>query len=142
MVRRHLFKELLAMAFIIFTANTCFAQEYYYPAPYNYNYNNGYYNQQYQYPVYENQYNAYNGYTPNNYGYQAVYDPSYQTPYQQPYYYNTGGMNEGTKAKLKKALTYGAIGAGAGYLFSKDGRKMQNTAIGAGIGAAMSLLLK
>ncbi len=42
--------------------------------------------------------------------------------------------------KAKKALQYGAIGAGAGYLLSSPGHKANNAAAGAAIGAAAGLL--
>ena len=60
-------------------------------------------------------------------------------PHHYGYYYPPP-PNYHKNDKAKKALEYGAIGAGAGYLFSSPGHKASNTAAGAAIGAAAGLL--
>lgn len=62
----------------------------------------------------------------------------------QPVYYNQNGYYQDNSllgnGKLKKTLKYAAVGAGAGYLFSSEGKKFKNSLVGAGMGAAFSLL--
>lgn len=135
---RNVLSAVLAIGIVFVTASSSFAQYYsngyYYNAPpENYSYNQNYNNYQSQ-PVYQPvQYydpGQQQAYYPQYYN-QPVYDPYYQSSYQ----------DNGMKSKINKAVKYGAIGAGAGYLFSKNGSKGKNTAIGAGLGAALGFLL-
>ena len=77
MFRKNLFKGVLTVAIMMFTATTCFAQQYYNGYQPNEYYNN------YTQPA---QIQPYNGYQPayysDNYAPQPVYDPYYQ---QQAY---------------------------------------------------------
>lgn len=78
---------------------------------------------------------------PGYYGYEYGYQPVYNQPvYYTPSGYNTYADYE-RKEKLKKALKYGAIGAGAGYFLSGDGNKGKNAMLGGGIGAALGYFL-
>lgn len=133
---RNLLSAVLAIGIVILTASTSFAQQYSngYYSPNSYNYNNNYQTQ----PVYQpNQY-SYN-YNPGQY--QASYPQYYNTqPVYDPYY-QPGYQGSTMKSKINKAVKYGALGAGAGYLFSKKGARGKNTAIGAGLGAALGFLL-
>lgn len=129
LVKKLLCSAVLVLGIAGLTTTASFAQDYntgyYYPQN---NYNTGY-NQSYQY---QNQYPLQPVYQSNGYYYQ-------QPVYQDPQYTYT---DDSRSAKIKKAVTYGAIGAGAGYLFSKPGSRGKNTAIGAGLGAALGYLLK
>ena len=76
-----------------------------------------------------------------NNNYQNYPPPGYYpVEYSQNGYYNndTGLFNN---EKLKKTLKYAAVGAGAGYLFSPEHKKLKSSLVGAGIGTAFSLLL-
>lgn len=93
------------------------------------------YGQNYQ-PVY-NQYPVYSEY-------QAApqyYQPSYNNGYDDNRYYDERYWNPDRKHKLKKAATYAAVGAGAGYLLGGERNKGTNALVGAGLGAALSLFL-
>ena len=142
MLVKKVMNGIMVLAVILVTTSASYAQQYnngyyYYPPANNYNY----VNQPYQQPQYNQA---------QNYGYQPVADPYYNQYYTQnynpqPYYsyqptYDPGYTNSTRMEKVKKALTYGAIGAGAGYIFSKKGSRTKNTAIGAGLGAALGLL--
>lgn len=141
LVKKILCSAVLVLGIFGLTTTASFAQDY----------NNGYYNQQYNSynSQYQQPYNYNYSYNqPGQYQYpiQPVYQsngyyaPQYQQPVYQPQYTYTD--NSSRAAKIKKAVTYGAIGAGAGYLFSKPGSRGKNTAIGAGLGAALGYLLK
>jgi hypothetical protein len=136
MLKKILTRTTLVLAIVAFTATGAFAQQYYnngyYNAPPNTYSNNGYYNNYAYQPVYTPNYGYAQPNYSQNYGYtQPVYDP-----YNNSYYYPND-----RNSTVKKALTYGALGAGAGYLLSKDGNRTKNALVGAGIGAAMSLML-
>lgn len=138
LVKKILGTAALALAVFAFTGPASYAQQYYNGYYYDpYAYNNNYNTQSYYNPGYQQVY-----YPPaqNGYYYQPVADPyAYNQPVYDPYY----NQNEGffSKSKVTSAIKYGAIGAGAGYLFSGEGKKGRNTAIGAGLGAALGLLL-
>ena len=57
-----------------------------------------------------------------------------------PYYYNNYGYDSYGAYRAKKIIKYGALGAGAGYLLSDPGSRGRDTAIGAGLGAALGAL--
>jgi hypothetical protein len=64
-----------------------------------------------------------------NAGYYNNYDPNYYA------------MDNYDNYKIKKALKYGAVGAGASYLLSRDGSKCKNALVGGGVGAAIGYFL-
>lgn len=149
LVKKILCSAVLVLGIFGLTTSASFAQDYnngyyyqpntsyQYQQPYNYNYTQPVQYQQpcnYNYSYAQPQYPIQPVYQSNGY-----YDPNYQQPaYQQQYSYSDNTR----AAKIKKAVTYGALGAGAGYLFSKPGSRGKNTAIGAGLGAALGYLLK
>lgn len=116
MIKKILASLVFALVIIIFNANTMYAQVYYNPA-------NGYY-----YPP-----NA--AYIPVN---NTYYDPNYSQNYSP--YYGDPNYEKYKKDKVKKALTYSAIGAGAAYFLS-DENKGRNALMGAGVGAALGYFL-
>lgn len=102
-----------------------------------------------------------NAYSNNSTGYSAPYTYNYQQTPPQTYQQNTPGYSYSYRQQpqydyysqrnsryessrrsnaLKSAVTYGAIGAGSGALFSSRNRG-RNAAIGAGIGAVLGLFL-
>ena len=136
LVKKLLCSAVLVVGIVGLTTTASFAQDYnngYYYQPYNS------YNNQYQQPYNYNQPVQYQQQYQNQYPIQPVYQSNgyYDPNYQQQYSYSDGSRT----AKIKKAVTYGALGAGAGYLFSKPGSRGKNTAIGAGLGAALGYLI-
>jgi hypothetical protein len=135
MIKRMLVTSTLVLGIILTTASTTFAQQYYnghYQAPQAYN---PYYSGQYY-----NNVDQQRGYTPAGYYQpvynQPVYDPYYNQPVYDPYYNQVERRD-----KINKAIKYGAIGAGAGYLLSGEGKRAKNALVGGGIGAAMGYFL-